>query len=239
MGNGRHMAWTIWARPGGWQGWAGAAALFAASSCPAAPLISELFYDAIGSDDGHSFVELAGEPGTPLDGLIVEGINGSGGGVTVTIELTGVIAEDGLFVVADLDANDQTSVPEADQHANFDFQNGPDSSVLRSGGTILDAVGYGSFGASDVFAGEAAAAPDAPAGSSLARSFADLDTDDNAADFLVLAEPTPGQAVFLLEPSTVWLTFAALATVGCLARRRRSRADRHPSFSPGSQLRPL
>ena len=45
----------------------------------------KIFYDAVGSDDGHSFVELSGEPGTPLDGLTVEGINGAGGGVTVSI----------------------------------------------------------------------------------------------------------------------------------------------------------
>ena len=131
MGNGRHMGWTLWARRAGWQGCASVAVLFAASSSAAAPLISELFYDAVGSDDGHSFVELAGEPGTPLDGLTVEGINGAGGGVTVTIELTGVIAEDGLFVVADLDADGQTSLPDADQHANFDFPGEGDPGRIR------------------------------------------------------------------------------------------------------------
>ena len=32
------------------------------------PLISEVYYDAVGSDDGLSFVELWGAPGTDLDG---------------------------------------------------------------------------------------------------------------------------------------------------------------------------
>jgi hypothetical protein len=45
----------------------------------------------------------------------------------------------------------------------------------------LDAIGYGVFGVGEIFAGEGTAAVDAPAGSSLARLFANLDTDDNAA----------------------------------------------------------
>jgi hypothetical protein len=203
-----------------WKRCAAAVVLLAASPAAADPLISEIFYDAVGSDDGHSFVELAGEPGTPLDGLTIEGINGAGGGVTVSIALTGEIAEDGLFLLADVDAEGATTVPDADQHANFDFQNGPDSSLLRSDDTILDSVGYGLFGDGDVFAGEGEPAPDAPAGSSLARLFADRDSDDNAADFIVLAEPTPGQAVFLAEPAAEWGMLAALVTVGWLRRRR-------------------
>jgi hypothetical protein len=214
------MRYRIWTLHAAWCRAATATALFAASAAAANPLISELFYDAVGSDNGHSFVELAGEPGTPLDGLFVEGINGAGGGVTVSIALTGVIAEDGLFLLADVDADGLTSVAEADQLANFDFQNGPDSSVLRSNDAVLDAVGYGSFGDGDVFAGEGEPAPDAPAGSSLARLFADRDSDDNAADFLVEAEPTPGQAVFLPEPGSDWGMLAALVTVGWLRRRR-------------------
>ena len=50
----------------------------------ALPLISEVFYDAVGTDDGLSFVELYGAPGTDLDGCVVEGINGTGGTVTDT-----------------------------------------------------------------------------------------------------------------------------------------------------------
>ena len=33
------------------------------------PLISEVFYDAVGSDDGMSFVEIFGAPGSSLDGF--------------------------------------------------------------------------------------------------------------------------------------------------------------------------
>ncbi len=217
------MHWMMRTHWRGLQHCAGAVALLVASSASsgtADPLISELFYDAVGSDDGHSFVELAGEPGASVDGLVLEGINGAGGGVTATIELAGAIADDGLFVVADLDADGATSVPDADLFSNFDFQNGPDSVLLRTAEEILDAVGYGDFGASDVFAGEGAPAPDAPPGSSLARWFADRDSDDNAADFVVLAEPTPGEAEFVPEPGANARMLAGLATLGCLARWR-------------------
>ena len=96
---------------------------------------------------------------------------------------------------------------------NFDFQNGPDSIVLRdAAGVVLDALGYGVFDVGEVFAGEGAAAPDAPAGSSLARRFANVDTDDNLADFVVLAPPTPGTgAVAVSEPSVLILLGTCLS----------------------------
>lgn len=158
----------------------------------AAPLLSEVYYDARGSDEGEVFVELAGEPGASVDGLVIEGINGSDGSVTVRLELAGRFGGDGLFVVADRDGAGATAVGDADQLLSFDFQNGPDSVVLRDAvGLILDALGYGSFGEGQVFAGEGSPAPDAPAGSSLARIDL-LDRGDNALDFGVSAAPTPG-----------------------------------------------
>jgi hypothetical protein len=187
----------------------------------ATPLLSEVLYDALGSDDGHGFVELSGVPGTLLDGMTLEGVNGAGGAIGPVITLMGVIASDGLFVVADTRAG-TTSVPSPDQLANFDFQNGPDSIVLRdAGGTAVDRLGYGSFGVGDVFAGEGMAAPDAPAGSSLARLFADVDSDDNFSDFRVLAVPTPGQAEFEVvpEPGTATMMLVGLACLAVLNRR--------------------
>jgi len=190
------------------------------------PLISEVYYDAVGSDDGQTFIELWGEPGTPLDGLVLEGVNGSNGALGPVLVLTGSVPADGLFVLADVRSDGTTDVPGADALANFDLQNGPDSLVLRDGELVLDAVGYGEFAEGEVFAGEGSPAPDGPAGSSLARLFADLDRDDNSLDFLVLAAPTPGEAPLqsVPEPGTLALAVSGLAGLGVLARARRPRA---------------
>ncbi|UCE76523.1 MAG: hypothetical protein JSU62_11855 [Gammaproteobacteria bacterium] len=161
------------------------------SAAVASPVISELFYDAPGSDAGLAFVELFGTPGDSLDGLLLEGINGSGGTVYKTIGLGGVFPLDGVFVIGD-ESGGSTQVANADLIADVDFQNGPDSVVLRDAAAVLDAVAYGNFGVGDVSAGEGSAAPAALAGSSIARFNPWLDTGDNGADFVLLATPTPG-----------------------------------------------
>ena len=136
--------------------------------CPGAaqalPLISEVLYDAVGSDDGRLFVELSGVPGTSLDGFTLEGVNGGDGAVGPVLVLTGVIGADGLFVIADRTAAGVTEIPGADLLLNFDLQNGPDSLVLTDGAQAIDAVGYGVFAVGEIFAGEGSPAEDPAAG---------------------------------------------------------------------------
>lgn len=195
------------------------------SGAAASPVISELFYDAPGSDAGLVFVELFGTPGDSLDGLLLEGINGSGGSIYKTLSLVGSIPADGVFVIGDDDGT-TTAVANADLVADVDFQNGPDSVVLRSGSLVLDAVGYGSFGADDLFAGEGSAAPGAPAGASIARFNPAVDSDDNGADFILLDTPTPGLVPAVtavpLPPSVVLFGSGLLSLL--VTRRAAARA---------------
>lgn len=204
-------------------------AALGASRAEAFPLISEVFYDAVGPDNGLSFIEIAGTPGSALDGLVLEGVNGGDGQPAGTLTLSGVIPASGLFVVADESVAGVTAVLGANLLRNFDLQNGPDSLVLRSANSVLDAVGYGVFAAGEVFAGEGTPASDPPTGSSIARRFADVDTGDNAADFLALATPTPGTASFasVPEPSSLLLLSGGFVA---LARRRTPRLRQpHPA----------
>ena len=206
----------------GWIGWWGWLPLWVLAPQPALalPLVSEVFYDAVGSDDGLSFFELYAEPGTDLDGYTLEGVNGANGAVGPVLVLAGLVPGDGIFVVADGLADGTTLVSGADLILDFDFQNGPDSIVLASGGAAVDAVGYGVFAPEEVFAGEGSPAEDPPAGWSLARVWADLDTDDNAVDFAALSSPTPGEAPLAVpEPGTGVLLACGLAGLARLGRR--------------------
>lgn len=198
------------------------AAMLAVTTAQAGTVLSEVLYDAASSDNGNVFVELYGTPGTVIDGWLLEGVNGSDGSIYRSVALAGVIPADGLFLIGDDSGDGTTAISGADQVAEIDFQNGPDSVVLRNGERVLDSLGYGDFSGL-VFTGEGMAAPDAAAGFSLARSNPLIDTGNNFADFAVLELPTPGSATVSAVPlpPAVMLFFSGLVGLAGIARKRR------------------
>lgn len=199
-----------------------ATGLLTGAVCHASTVISELFYDAAGADNALVFVELFGTPGTSLDGMLLEGVNGGDGAVYRRISLSGVIPADGIFVIAD-DRGDGTSlVAGFDMVADVDFQNGPDSVVLRNAEGVLDALGYGNFTTAH-FAGEGSAAADVGAGRSLARLAPLLDSNDNSVDFSMQETPTPGSlpVAAVPVPPAFFLFMSGIAGLVGIGRRKR------------------
>ena len=204
------------------------AAVLSTSSVLAQTVISELLYDASSADNGNVFVELYGTPGTVLDGLLLEGINGADGSVYRSVILAGVIPSDGVFLIGDDTGDGSTFIDNADLVREIDFQNGPDSVVLRNGETLLDALGYGDFSGLP-FSGEGNAAPDASAGQSLARHHPGLDSNDNFDDFMVLDLPTPGAVPVsaVPVPPAMALFLSGLVGLAGVARKRKESACGH------------
>jgi hypothetical protein len=168
-------------------------ATVAAAPASAQVVISEVLYKTSGVDT-NVFVELKGPAGTPLAGFKLNGINGNGGVRFGDITLSGTIPADGFFVVTRTDADAALAAVADLQNDLADYQNGPDSIQLRDASdAVIDAVGYGTFGAGLTFAGEGSPAPDSGDDSSLSRNASSADTDDNAADFEI-SVPSPGTA---------------------------------------------
>jgi hypothetical protein len=184
-------------------------------------VISELLYDASTTDNGNVFVELYGTPGTVLDGLLLEGVNGTDGSVYRSVALSGIVPSTGVFLIGDDSGDGSSFVGNADLVREIDFQNGPDSVVLRNGDAVLDALGYGDFTGLQ-FAGEGDAAPDVQAGYSLARENPLLDSNNNLFDFTVLDVPTPGTVSVsaVPVPPAIALFLSGMIGLAGIARKR-------------------
>jgi hypothetical protein len=172
-----------------------AGALLALAAAPAAsanPVINEIDYDQPGTDTAE-FLELRNNGTAPvnLDPYALRFINGNGNTEYLAVDLPATeLAAGAHFVVC----GDPAGVPACDLDAGAAqdlIQNGaPDAVALFNGATIVDAVSY--EGQVPGFSeGPGSAPADAGAPESIARMPDGCDTDDNAADFDLVAG-TPG-----------------------------------------------
>jgi hypothetical protein len=155
------------------------------------PIIAEVFYDAVGDDTGHEFVEIFNPAPTPfpLAGARLEAGDGAGA-ARWSLRWTGAandtIAAGGRFVVGGA-----LVAPVPNALASLDLQNGPDAVRLVWPDGAVEVVGYGAHTLAEYFCG--APATDTPSGQSLARVPDDSDLGSNAQDFRA-ATPSPASA---------------------------------------------
>lgn len=157
-------------------------------------VISEVLYDATGSDTGQEFIELYNPAPQDVNvtGWVVErGNGGVEGDWLLEATLDGSIPAWGFLLIGESD------VVGADITTTLDLQNGPDAVRVRAD-QVIDLVGYGEGFAGGEFY-EGSPALDVPEGHSLERrpGYTDPgagngeDTGNNSADFLDNPSPDP------------------------------------------------
>ncbi len=183
-------------------------------------LLSEVFYDPSGTDDGLEWVEIYNNDSVAID---LSGFSLGNGGTTYTtslVQLSGTLQPGATFVVGGPTSSAGGSNPTFDQAINFspDFQNSgttgdgvalfnvPAASV--TGSTVpIDAVIYGPNNNSGLIdeSGNANAAEvgDAPSDSSIERV-------DLAGNWQIQSTPTPN-ATPLASPAPTTITFTSVA----------------------------
>lgn len=188
-------------------------------------VINEVYFDQPGADGVtdqiETFVELAapiqGWVDLELEGYTLRAFNGANDmDYIFTGQLNGIVLSpstphatiglNGMVVICNIGVAPALLNKCQIAYDGVDFQNGPDSFVLEYRGRVVDAVGYGTFGAGNVFRGEGSARDfgRANSGKSLSRWPINdpsrvRDTDNNSVDFH-LTDPTPGQGNQLPSP---------------------------------------
>ncbi len=174
------VAWAVWC----------AIALALVRPAAGAVRLNEVFYDPAGADSGFEFVELAVTgAGVAQSRLRLE--RGNGARPQDWTEVWRGAAGDTmpagtLFVIGEALVTPRPAVV-----TTLALQNGPDACRLWMDGVVVDLVGWGDHTYAEYY--ETQAAADVPSGISLGRRPGAPDVDDNAQDFLPLAEPSPAQ----------------------------------------------
>jgi len=161
-----------------------------ASGASAAVTLNEVLYNPPGADGGQEFVELYNSGGPVcLDGWRLQFANGAVGDVWAgrwTGTPIDTIPAAGFYLIVD----QGWQGPTPDAVVSLALQNGPDAIRLLDGEAIADRLGYGALETVALF--EGTPHPGTSGGGSLARRPDGYDTDDNATDWTVLSDPTPG-----------------------------------------------
>ncbi len=123
---------------------------------PAGLVLSEVFYDRSGSDNGFEWVELYNSSGVSIDLSAFSLGSGGSGYTTSTVQLSGTVAAGATFVVGGSSSDSTNGNPSFDLVVNFspDFQNSGStadgvalfdvsSSQITSSTVPVDAVVYG------------------------------------------------------------------------------------------------
>jgi len=163
-------------------------------TCSASVLISEVFYDAVGSDDSKEFVELYNPTSQDINitGWEIEMGNGYDGSWDNQATILGIISAYSFFLIG------EKNVSGADIETNLELQNGPDAVRIKDdSGAVIDTVGYGDLGYPELYEGTPMI--DVSEGHSIERKPGYLnpsggngqDTNNNSADFLDREEPEP------------------------------------------------
>jgi len=169
-------------------------------------LLSEVFYDASGADNGLEWVELINTSSASLDLANYSLGNGGGSYTSSKVQLSGIVAPGATFVVGGGTSSSANGSPTFDLVSNFspDFQNGGSigdgvalfgvaASQITSSTVPLDAVIYGPNNNSSLIDETGVAngpeVGDAPAGSTIERT-------DAAGSWQIQSTPTPNSAAF-------------------------------------------
>ena len=167
-------------------------------------ILSEVFYDAVGSDNGLEWVELYNNGSASVDLSSYSLGNGGTNYTTSTVQLSGTIAAGGFFILGGPTSSALNFNPTFDQQVNFspDFQNATGTTAdgvalfnvptITSSTVPIDAVIYGTNNDNDLLdeTGNPGAVDvgDAPAGSSLQRT--------NLSTWAINSNPNPGNSLF-------------------------------------------